>query len=788
MENTLWYTAPAANWNETLPLGNGRLGAMVFGGVQAERFALNHDTLWSGAPKNKTPTDLTAFFAQSIQAAQNGDYAAAQQILEQHLCTAFDEGYLPMGDLLLARAAPGPITDYRRTLDLQTGTATVQYTGGGVRFTQTAFASAPDQALVITLTADAPVLAVTLSLQSQLRGSAALQNGLLLYTGECPTHVEPPYVQSNDPILYDTQRHGIGFCFGVAVQTDGQSRAAGDSIGITGARSITLYLTAETSFVDYKTEPYDPTGAYVARCTAHLQALRATAPAALYARHLADYAVLDGRCTLTLQNQNRAAAALPTNERLKAFAAARAPGNGPSDAPPDTGLFELLFRFGRYLLFSSSRPGTQAANLQGIWNDQMRAPWSANYTLNINTEMNYWPAYMANLADCAAPLVALVQDLAETGAAAAKNLYGVRGWVSHHNTDLWRAANPVGNHESGCACYGYWPLSAAWLCRPVYEQYEYTRDETYLKQTALPLMQGAAKFIEEILQADVDGALILCPATSPENNFVLDGATLSVAKSTAMSQSIAWDLFENCRKACLTLGQTQQAAHYAALQAKLKPLQIGPDGRILEWNENLPEHEPHHRHISHLYALHPGGQISPAKTPKLAAACRKSLQARGDAGTGWSLAWKVNAWARLGDGKHAYRLLQDQLHPVAGTTVDHFAGGGSYPNLFCAHPPFQIDGNFGAVSGMLEMLVQSEAAPTQNTITLLPALPPQWPCGSVTGVLTRAGVQVDVRWQGGALQDATLLAAKPCTCTVLYSTKVRTLTLQPGQPTPLTFD
>lgn len=772
METKLWYTAPAKNWNEALPLGNGSLGGMVFGGVDAERIALNLDTLWSGTPKNKTPADLAGYYRQAAALALQNDYAAAQAMLEEHLCGSFTEGYLPMGDLLLENLRPGPVTGYRRTLDLSTGVAGVEYRQGGAAFTRRCFASHPDNALVFHLTANKPAISTALRLTSQLRGAAKVVDGQLLYLGECPTHVAPSYLNDPDPVRYEEGRHGIGFCFGIALVTDGHATLADGCITVQNATTLTVLLAANDSFCGYNADPFDPARRYLAACTTHLQQLCGQGFAALYQRHLDDYQPLEQCCRFTLEARHHNSA-LPTDERLHRF----------ESDPSDRGLYELLFRYGRYLLFSSSRPGTQAANLQGIWNAALRPPWSANYTLNINTEMNYWPVYMANLAPCAEPLISLVGDLAESGRAAAQNLYGAKGWVCHHNTDLWRAANPVGEHQPGCACYGFWPMSAAWLCRTVYEYYEYTLDTAYLKDTALPLMKGAAEFLLSVLQKDENGQLIFCPATSPENNFLLGGKPLSVSKSSAMSQGITWDLLNSCRHACEITGDTAFAQKITPVLENLRPLQIGRDGRILEWHEEAQEAEVHHRHLSHLYALHPGHQITPAHTPALAAACRQSLNTRGDAGTGWSLAWKINQWARLGDGARAGKLLEQQLHAVASTVVETAAGGGTYPNLFCAHPPFQIDGNFGAVSGMVEMLLQSD----ESGLTLLPALPPTWPNGALEGACARGGYTVSLRWGGGKLQQATITAQTDTTCHLRWPGGERLLPLTAGTPCALTF-
>ncbi|WP_418667658.1 glycosyl hydrolase family 95 catalytic domain-containing protein [Allofournierella sp.] len=756
-ERLLWYSRPAANWNEALPLGNGELGAMQFGGVMQERFCLNHDTLWSGRPLQPGKQDKTEFFLRGRALVEQGDAAAAQRLLEKGLCGPFGESYLPMGELLLEFShGAGPVA-YRRELDLQKACTCVEYTmPGGARFVRRAFISRPARCMVMRLTAHGgKSLSFALRLRSELHGRLEHEKNTLLYLGECPSHVAPPYVEAARPVVYDPARPGIGFCFAASVATDGELKCRGKTLYVEHAGYANLYLCAETSFRGYDAEPSNPQKGYRALCLAGVKKAALLGWRGLYHGHIREYGGYAGRCSLTLktQSQNRF---LPTDERLKRF----------GENNTDVGLAELLFHYGRYLLISSSRPDTQPANLQGIWNEEMRAPWCSNFTLNINTEMNYWPAFSTNLTECAWPLIQMVEELQAAGARAATDYYGARrGFVAHHNTDLWRFAAPVGEGQPGSACYGLWPLGAVWLCRTVYEYYEYTLDAAYLESTGFPLMENAAAAFDGLLKPDTDGRLYFCPATSPENSYGTAQGPVSVARWSAMTQELLYDLFSNCAAAARALENPKKADRYAGLAARLKLPLVGPDGRLLEWERPVEETEPHHRHISHLYGLYPGCRISPEKTPQLAEACKKSLEARGDEGTGWSLAWKLNQWARLGDGEHAWRLLCAQLRFVEGTVTEHFAGGGSYPNLFCAHPPFQIDGNFGAAAGMVEMIIQARS----EEVLLLPALPRAWPDGALLGVCTPGGLMWDVVWKAGRVKTLRLFPQREGTIKIVVN-------------------
>lgn len=777
-EHTLWYTRPAQNWNEALPLGNGSLGAMQFGGVDCERFCLNADTLWSGHPLPDTLENQTESFAQICAMAKENHLEQAQHLAEQALCGAFGESYLPLGELTLT-FSDEEATGYCRDLDLQTAVSSVFYRIKEANHLRQALVSVPHACLAVRVcTQNKPEThSFTVGLSSQLQSRITAQDGLILCEGQCPSHVAPNYVQAETPVIYNEQAPGMGFVFAVRVLTDGtceQGTLDNNRIIVSNARETVLLLCAETSFAGHSTAPQDDALTYRSRCLAHLEVAAQAGWESIYNAHVQDYQAMASRCALSLATENHPGAGLPTDERLRRFSVDKT----------DFGLAALLFHYGRYLMLCASRPGTQAANLQGIWNAQLRAPWCSNYTLNINTEMNYWPVFSAHLAECAQPLLSLLNTLAQTGARTARALYGTEGFVAHHNTDLWRLSTPVGEQQPGCACYGFWPFGAAWLCRTAWEAYEYGQDTALLEHTVYPLLQDASKALVPLLQKDENGKLFFGPATSPENEYLAPYAVngkLSVSRWSAMGQEILWDLLLHCSEAAGILGRESEAKAYRATRDALVLPAIGTDGRLLEWDREYPEAEPHHRHISHLFGLHPGERITPQATPELAQACKKSLLARGDAGTGWSLAWKLNQWARLGDGTHAWKLLCDQLHAVSSETVGNFEGGGSYPNLFCAHPPFQIDGNFGAAAGILELLLQSSLTKDCAEVRLLPALPPAWSTGHLEGARAKGGITVSLMWKNGCFFSATLCTDTTCRVVVQVAGKIRHFKAKAGE-------
>ena len=748
----LFYDEPAKEWTEALPVGNGHLGAMIFGGVKEEKIQFNEATLYVGEPRDYSRPGASTHLGTIRQLVFDGKQKEAESLaMKEFMSDPITQmPYQPFADIELSFSDLGDATDYQRELDLNNAVARTTFKADGVTYTREVIASYPDKVIAVRISADQPgKLTFTAGFKSPHKGSKIEKSSdheIRLF-GKLRNNYQnkrpKTSVKISNPLRFEARMQGH--------LNGGTMSVANGKLSVQAADAVTLLIVADTSYVNFQDVSGDPTEG----CKAIMTAVENRDWDAIKSTHTKDYQELFNRVSIDLgSNKNPS---LPTDDRLE-----RAVKSNDSD------FAALLFQYGRYLLISSSRPGGQPANLQGIWNDRLDPPWGSRYTVNINTEMNYWPAELTNLMECHEPLLRSLEELAVSGARTAKNLYNARGWVIHHNFDLWRGTAPINGAD-----HGIWVTGGAWLCQHLWWRYQYQEDPAFLER-AYPLMKGAAQFCADFLQEDPrnhKGWLISTPSHSPEHGGLVAGPS--------MDHQIIRNLFSNVISASEILDRDAEfRTKLEQLKSRIAPNQIGKHGQLQEWLEDKDDIKSKHRHVSHLWGLHPGKEINWKDTPDLFQAAQKSLKYRGDAATGWSMGWKVNFWARFLDGDHANLILNNLVQPPKKRA------GGLYPNLLDAHPPFQIDGNFGVTSGIVEMIMQNHLTMEDNStlIHLLPALPKEWSEGSITGLCARGQIELDLEWNANTLREAKLLSKKDQTITVLYKDAYKKLSLEANKP------
>lgn len=775
--HVLWYNQPAEFFEESLVLGNGKLGATVFGGANSDKIYLNDATLWSGEPVNANMNPEAYKNIPAIrEALKNENYKLADE-LNKKIQGKNSESFAPLGTLEINNSEKGKAVNYHRELDISNAISKVSYEMAGIKYTREYFVSAPDQVMVIKLTSDQKgALNFDINLKSLLKSTVEVRNNILVMTGFAPIHENEGYTLL--PKYKDVKERGTRFTTLIQIKkTDGKITNSRETLSLKEATEAIIYVSVATSFNGFDKNPATEGVDDVAIALQNLNKTFAKPFDKVKENHIADYQKFYNRVSLDLGKTT--APDLPTDERLLRYA----------DGKEDKNLEILYFQYGRYLLISSSRTMGVPANLQGIWNPYLNPPWSSNYTMNINLEQNYWLAENTNLSEMHLPLLSFIKNLSVTGKVTAKTFYGVnKGWAAAHNSDIWAMSNPVGQFGKEDPSWACWSLSGAWLSTHIWEHYVFTQDKEYLKKEGYPIMKGASEFFLEWMIIDKNGKLITSPSTSPENKYIApDGFIGATMYGGTADLAMIRECFEKTIKAAKILNTDSDfRTKLEAALSKMYPYQVGKKGNLQEWYFDWNDEDPKHRHQSQLFGLFPGDHITPLKTPDLANAAKETLEIKGDETTGWSKGWRINLWARLWDGNRAYKMFRELLRyvdPDGKKTKTPRRGGGTYPNLFDAHPPFQIDGNFGGAAAVAEMLVQSD----ENEIRLLPALPDAWETGTVKGICARGGFEIEMEWENKMLKKVSVSSKTGGKTTLINGDKKENITLKKGEKTEINW-